>query len=91
MIKKLRPVNFGKIMAVIYALFGAVVGAMFTLLAMMGLTSPADAASNPMVGLHSIIVFPILYGIVGILSGLITACIYNLAAKWFGGIILETE
>ena len=42
-------------------------------------------------GVGSIILFPILYGILGFLGGLITALPYNLIARFVGGIELELE
>jgi len=38
-----------------------------------------------------IIVFPLVYGIFGFLSGLIGAALYNVFAKWIGGIKVELK
>jgi len=42
-------------------------------------------------GLIGIIILPILYGIMGWVSGAIGAAIYNLVAGWIGGIQIELE
>ena len=42
-------------------------------------------------GLAAIIIIPLLYGIFGFIAGAIAALIYNLAAKWIGGLEIETE
>ncbi|MFM8912259.1 MAG: hypothetical protein ACKOE6_04970 [Flammeovirgaceae bacterium] len=42
-------------------------------------------------GFLSIIIFPILYGGIGFVAGLIGAAIYNLIAGWVGGIKIELK
>ena len=42
-------------------------------------------------GIVGIILLPILYGIAGVLSGLIVALLYNLVASVVGGIKFETR
>jgi hypothetical protein len=34
---------------------------------------------------------PVIYGVLGFISGLIGALLYNLLAKWVGGFELELE
>ncbi len=38
-----------------------------------------------------VVVFPILYIILGFVGGIIRAFVYNLCANWVGGIELEFE
>ncbi len=92
-IKKIKILSVGKVACVLYALFGLMIGGVITLLSLMGIdvSRSQGATPNPIMGLHSIIVFPILYAIGGFLSGLLTAVFFNLATKWVGGIELETE
>jgi len=44
-----------------------------------------------LVGFSAIILSPIIYAIVGFISGAISAALYNLMAKWVGGIQIEME
>jgi hypothetical protein len=41
--------------------------------------------------LASIIVFPIMYGLIGRVIASIVAALYNLAASWVGGLHVEVE
>ena len=40
-------------------------------------------------GWIGIIIFPIFYGVLGFLTGAVGAWVYNLLAKWIGGVELE--
>ena len=42
-------------------------------------------------GLGAAIVFPIAYGLMGFIGGLLTGWLYNLAAGFVGGIEIETQ
>ena len=37
------------------------------------------------------VLFPIFYGAMGFIFGVITAAIYNLVAQWIGGLEVEVE
>ena len=43
------------------------------------------------VGFSAIILYPIIYAILGFIGGAISAALYNLVAKWVGGIQIEME
>jgi hypothetical protein len=45
----------------------------------------------PFAGGFFIIIFPILYGVMGFIMTAISCAIYNLVAKWTGGIEVEIE
>ena len=82
-VKKLAVLQMGKVLAVSYA-FIAVIMVPFILIGMA--TSPKGAA-----GVLPMLIMVILYPLFGFVSGIILAALYNLAAKWVGGIrfILE--
>ena len=42
-------------------------------------------------GVGFVILFPLFYALMGFLSGVVGAFIYNLVAKWIGGIEVEVE
>ena len=37
------------------------------------------------------ILMPVIYGVMGFIIGVIGAAVYNLVARWIGGIELEVE
>jgi hypothetical protein len=37
------------------------------------------------------ILMPVIYGVMGFIGGVISAAVYNLVARWIGGIELEVE
>ena len=37
------------------------------------------------------ILMPVIYGVMGFIGGVIGAAVYNLDARWIGGIELEVE
>jgi len=86
-LKAIDPMSLGKMLAVIWAVMGflmGLIGAAFS--PFMAMWSPVGAAA---LGLLAIIVLPIVFAIVGFISGIIVAFIYNVVAKKFGGVMLD--
>lgn len=100
-IKRMNPMSVGKIYAVLGAIMGVLVGLMFFAFsqATSSLYSGSSAYGGSKVpqgllaglGAFAIIVAPIVYGIGGFIGGVIGAAIYNVVAKWVGGIELDLE
>jgi uncharacterized oligopeptide transporter (OPT) family protein len=90
-IKRVGAISVGKIFALIYAIFGLIIGIIFALISLVGGAIAGEAFSSAIFGVGSIIYFPIMYGIMGFIGGVLTAFVYNLAAGWIGGIEVETE
>jgi uncharacterized protein involved in cysteine biosynthesis len=58
------------------------------------LASAAGQHNNPLAGIFGIgiaVLFPMLYGVIGFIAGLIGALFYDLLAGWVGGLELEME
>ncbi|MBF0384491.1 MAG: hypothetical protein HQL27_01340 [Candidatus Omnitrophica bacterium] len=89
-IKKMNVLSLAKLMTVIYFFFGLVSGFLFTMAHLFGISLPASAQTNTY-GAASVIVLPILYSIVGFLSGLALAFFFNIAVKFVGGLEVEKE
>lgn len=96
-IKRIGPGSAFKVGLVVYALLGLIVGICMAFVSMMigslgsmaGVGGPAAKAFGFGFGFGSIIIFPILYGIIGGIAGAIGAAIYNLAAGWMGGLEVD--
>ena len=91
---KIDPLSCGKVLAVVY--FGiALLFIPFFLLMMFlapQMPSPTGGPSPGQMmgglGLVFVILLPIIYGVLGFIGGLLVALIYNLAAKFTGGLAM---
>jgi hypothetical protein len=100
-IRKIGVMSLGKLMAVMYAGIGLLLGGLYALFAvvgggaMMAMGGEENAAlGGGMVigmGLAAVVVAPIAYGIFGFIGGVISAFFFNLAAKYAGGLELEVQ
>jgi hypothetical protein len=96
-LKRIGALSLAKICAIIYAVIGLIIGFFVSAIALLGtmIGSAFDESAGPFIGLFfgigSIFLFPILYGLLGFLGGLISAAIYNLAARTIGGVEMEFE
>ncbi len=84
-IKKIAPLQAGKMLAAIYALF-SIIFVPFLLIA--ALVSPKGSGGLSMV---IVLVIPVVYIVMGFIGGVIGAFIYNLVAGWMGGMEIEYE
>ncbi len=92
-LKQIEPVSCAKIFGVTYAILGLIIGAFFTMFALLGAAFSMGRMGifGVLFGVGAIIILPLFYGLVGFLSGLLIALMYNLIASKFGGIELEFE
>jgi hypothetical protein len=103
MVTRLRHVavvQLALVLAIMYAVAGVIVGLAWWLiispimLAGMKSTMGNSAAGMGMLagmGFFAVITFPIVYGMIGFVAGLIYAALYNLAARWTGGVEMTFE
>lgn len=98
-LKRIGPLQAGKVFGILYACLALIFVPFFLLAAALGaFASHQQAASDApagavmagmMVGMA--IFVPIIYGVMGFLIGVISAAIYNLIARWVGGLEFEIE
>ena len=88
-LRRVGVLSVGLVMGVIYALIGLIAGFFITLISVAAGGVFDQAGFGFLFGVGSIIFLPIFYGILGFIAGLITALIYNLAAKFTGGVEME--
>jgi len=91
-LKRVGVLSVGKIMGAIYVVLGLLIGGIVSLFAVLGASFGGREALPGIVGgVAAIVLLPIFYGILGFLGGIITAALYNVAARLLGGIELEFE
>ena len=95
-ITRVAPLSVAKVAAILYAVIGLIVGAFFSLFAMIG--GLAAAANNDgagafgaIFGMGAIILAPIFYACVGFVMTLIMAALFNLATGMVGGIEIDAR
>ncbi len=83
-----------------YAIISAGIGLFIGLcVALVSLIGGAMAAANsdmpswamPIFGVGSIVVFPILYGVMGLIGGAIGAVLFNFGARFGGGLQIDVQ
>jgi hypothetical protein len=90
--KSVGVLSVAKMMGLIYACFGLIFAPIVLLIGAAG--SFAGQSHVPLAGLFSVVgamALPLIYGTLGFISGAIGALLYNLCAKWMGGLELELE
>jgi hypothetical protein len=96
-LKNIAPLQAGKMLGAFYGLL-SLVFVPFVLVAMAigGMAAHNTGNTTPMpfmfgMGIGFAIFLPVMYAILGFVFGALGAWIYNLLAKWIGGLDLEFE
>ncbi len=87
-IRRLDPLQTGKVLGVLYALMGLIFLPIFWLISK---AMPAEAGAGGSLLMGFGIMMPIVYGLLGLIGGAIAAAVYNLVAGWTGGLQVEVE
>ncbi len=96
-LRRIRVGSAAKVAGVMYAILGLIVGVIVAGVSMVSAGFLADAQTDipswfgAAFGVGAIVVFPILYGVIGVVFGSIAAAIYNLVAGIAGGLSLEFD
>ncbi len=91
-IKRFAPVQLGKMLAVLYGAMGLLFIPFFLIMSVMATRVPQQQRVGMMaLGTGFAFIFPFLYAAFGFIFGIVGAWIYNLIAKWIGGIEVEVE
>lgn len=91
-LKKLDPMSCGLLAGVLYAVLGLIVGAFFSVIAVIGAASaPNGAGVGILSGVAAIVIVPVMYGVGGFIAGVIGAFLYNVCANLVGGIRFDLE
>ncbi|MBP2030228.1 hypothetical protein J2755_001162 [Methanohalophilus levihalophilus] len=92
-IKKIGALSLAKILGIIHGILGVIVGIYMTIMSFpigFGI-GPETTAAGTMPGIGSLLLLPLIYGVMGFAAGIITAPIYNGVAGKLGGIEIEVE
>jgi hypothetical protein len=91
-IKRIAPLQLGKMLCLLYGIMGLIFIPFFLLISAVSSQMPSEQRTGFMaMGIGVAIAAPLLYAAMGFIFGLIGACIYNLVAKFVGGIEVEVE
>jgi hypothetical protein len=77
------PLQLGITLAILNAVISLIIVPFFLLAALFG-------PKGGIMGVGFAIIFPIIYAIAGFIGGVIMAFVYNLVAKWTGGVEFTT-
>ena len=91
-INRVGPLSCAKITGTLYAVLGLIIGACFSLFALAGFASDRTGAMfGALMGVGAMIVLPIFYGVMGFITTLIGAWLYNVAAGIVGGVEIDVR
>lgn len=95
-IKKFEPLSVMRISAIGYGVMGLLEGAIMSVMfSVIPMADPQHQAmpgwAGVLFGGFAIVLFPILFAIMGAIAGGLGAVIYNVSARYVGGITVEVE
>jgi hypothetical protein len=90
-LRRVGILSLGKFMGCLSGLMGLLIGAVFSLVSLLGFAAQNEGRTGwfMVLGVASIIGFPLFYGLVGFLGGIIYGAIFNIVASLVGGIEIE--
>ena len=91
---RIAPLKAGIVLGVLYALLGCLIVPIFMIAGATAAAASRQAGTSmPFAFLFGVgaLFVPVLYGALGFIFGIIAAAIYNLVAKWTGGVELTLE
>lgn len=91
-IKRIAPLQLGKMLAVLYGIMGLFLIPVFLIASFAASQMPEEQRVGMMAfGVGFAVFAPVMYAAMGFILGALGALIYNVVAKWIGGIEVEVE
>jgi hypothetical protein len=91
-VKRIAPLQLGKMSALLYGAMGLLFLPVFLIMAVASAAAPeAQQIGIFAFGAGFALLAPVMYAVMGFIVGVIGAALYNLFAKWVGGIEVEVE
>jgi len=98
-VKKIKVFSFAKFQAILFGFLGVLAGILYAFggLLIDLLVSLDWISSNETPGLSegtllafgALLGMPVLFAIIGFITGVVEAILYNLLARWFGGVKID--
>jgi predicted tellurium resistance membrane protein TerC len=91
-IKRFEPLQLGKMLALLHGMIGLIflpIVLFFSLIASK--LPPTQRVGVMAMGIGFMLFMPIMYAVMGFLVGVTSGWLYNLFAKWIGGIEVEIK
>jgi hypothetical protein len=96
-VKRIGVLSLGRIMGIMYGGIGLFFGAIFAIVSLAGaaigagMSESGNAWVGAFFGVGAVVLMPVLYGVLGFVGGLLSALVYNLAARFVGGLELDVS
>jgi len=92
-IEKINAISLGKTLGIFCAFAGLLIGLGTTIFLLTGsiINLAGSSIQGPMFGVWSIIILPIVYGILGFIFGTLIALAYNMTSIWTGGLEIKLD
>ena len=87
----IEPISLAKVYAVLYGIMGLLIGLPVGCIATFVGSQVSDAGPLAGVGFAAIIIYPVMFAIIGFIGGIISAFLYNIVAGWVGGVEVEFD
>lgn len=91
-VRRIEVMSLARVMGIIHAFIGLVAalpaGCAISMMGTLGGEVPGLFGG---VGLFLVLLYPVLFGVMGFISGLLVAFVYNFVADRWGGIELEVD
>jgi hypothetical protein len=91
-IRRIAPLQLAKMLGVLYGLLGLLFLPLFLLFTVLGSSATEEHRMGfAAVGVGFALFIPFMYAALGFVFGIVGAAIYNVVAKWIGGVELDIE
>jgi hypothetical protein len=86
------PLRTGLVFGILYGVMGLIFAPFFIVMMLVGaFAGKQNAVPGIVLGLFGMIFMPVAYGVLGAIFGIIGALVYNLIAKFTGGLKFEVR
>jgi hypothetical protein len=91
-IRRMGAMQMAKTLGALYLLLGLIIGVpLMFFMSTFAKTQPGLPSYWNGLGITTIILIPVIYGVCGFIAGLLIAALYNVVAGLTGGIAIELE